>query len=46
MHTRDTVVWVRGVPRCAKIHYRTRAEPYISQGDGNGEGGGNLGGRL
>lgn len=24
VHTRDTAVRVRGMPRCAEIHYRTR----------------------
>ena len=24
MHTRDTAIRVRGVPRCAKTYYRTR----------------------
>jgi hypothetical protein len=24
VHTRDTVVRVRGMPRCAEIYYRTR----------------------
>jgi hypothetical protein len=30
VHTHDTAVRVRSVPRCAEIHYRTRthAEPY------------------
>jgi hypothetical protein len=23
-NTRDTAVWVRGMPRCGEIHYRTR----------------------
>ena len=32
MNTRDTVVRVRGVPRCAKVHYRTRTR--ITRGVG------------